>query len=226
MPEYLAPGVYVEETSFRSKSIEGVSTTTTGFVGPTAYGPVKDEPEILTSLGDFEQTYGKGNLLRFADDGSHLNNEDDQGGGLTWKPMTNYMWQAVRSFFDNGGSRLYVKRIYRGIPIKGQTDPEDPTQPKPDDGRASKNLSGAGAGDPVLRIQARHPGAAGGRTVKLTLSRGRSILSSAVNPTTGNAQTQARGLVDRDVVLLEQPGANPPQARSAMARLRALADGT
>src|SRR6267154_865071 len=26
MPEYLAPGVYVEETSFRSKSIEGVST--------------------------------------------------------------------------------------------------------------------------------------------------------------------------------------------------------
>ena len=44
MPEYLAPGVYVEETSFRSKSIEGVSTTTTGFVGPTRYGPVADEP--------------------------------------------------------------------------------------------------------------------------------------------------------------------------------------
>ena len=30
MPEYLAPGVYVEETSYRPKSIEGVSTTTTG----------------------------------------------------------------------------------------------------------------------------------------------------------------------------------------------------
>ena len=41
MPEYLAPGVYVEEVSFRSKSIEGVSTTTTGFVGPTRYGPTK-----------------------------------------------------------------------------------------------------------------------------------------------------------------------------------------
>ena len=40
MPEYLAPGVYVEETSFRAKSIEGVSTTTTAFVGPTRYGPV------------------------------------------------------------------------------------------------------------------------------------------------------------------------------------------
>ena len=30
MPEYLAPGVFVEETSFRAKTIEGVSTTTTG----------------------------------------------------------------------------------------------------------------------------------------------------------------------------------------------------
>ena len=39
MPEYLAPGVYVEEVSFRSKSIEGVSTTTTGFVGLARYGP-------------------------------------------------------------------------------------------------------------------------------------------------------------------------------------------
>ena len=29
MPEYLAPGVYVEETSFRAKSIEGVGTSTT-----------------------------------------------------------------------------------------------------------------------------------------------------------------------------------------------------
>ncbi len=35
MPEYLAPGVYVEEVSFRSKSIEGVATSTTGFAGMT-----------------------------------------------------------------------------------------------------------------------------------------------------------------------------------------------
>ena len=33
MPEYLAPGVYVEETAYRSKAIEGVSTGTRGFVG-------------------------------------------------------------------------------------------------------------------------------------------------------------------------------------------------
>jgi hypothetical protein len=31
VPEYLAPGVFVEETSYRSKAIEGVSTSTRGF---------------------------------------------------------------------------------------------------------------------------------------------------------------------------------------------------
>ena len=50
MPEYLAPGVFVEETSFRAKSIEGVSTTTTGFVGPTRYGPLDIEPEIIREV--------------------------------------------------------------------------------------------------------------------------------------------------------------------------------
>ena len=67
MPEYLAPGVYLEEVSFRSRSIEGVSTTTTGFIGPAAYGPLNLEPEIVTSLEEFERTYGGGARLRFRD---------------------------------------------------------------------------------------------------------------------------------------------------------------
>ncbi len=49
MPEYLAPGVYVEEVSFRAKSIEGLSTTTTGFVGPTRYGPVNLPLDVVTT---------------------------------------------------------------------------------------------------------------------------------------------------------------------------------
>ena len=40
MPEYLTPAVYVEETSFRSRSIEGVPTSTFGMAGVTEYGPV------------------------------------------------------------------------------------------------------------------------------------------------------------------------------------------
>ena len=38
MPEYLAPGVYVEETNYRSKSIEGVSTSTRGLLGSIRRG--------------------------------------------------------------------------------------------------------------------------------------------------------------------------------------------
>ena len=65
MPEYLAPGVYVEEVSFRSKSIEGVPTSTTGFAGLTRYGPVQygggpstTEPRLITSYTEFERVYG------------------------------------------------------------------------------------------------------------------------------------------------------------------------
>lgn len=91
MPEYLAPGVYVEETSFRAKSIEGVSTSTTGFVGPTRKGPASGTPEILTSFGDFERIYGGQDNLSYT---------------------TNYLAHAVYAYFDNGGSRLYVSRTF------------------------------------------------------------------------------------------------------------------
>src|SRR5262245_30288632 len=96
MPEYLAPGVYVEERSFRSKSIEGVSTTTTGFVGPTRYGPHDRVPDILTSLADFERVYGDREQLWFDGDSAATHH---------------FVWHAVRTFFENGGKRLYVVRL-------------------------------------------------------------------------------------------------------------------
>ena len=97
MPEYLAPAVYVEETSFRAKSIEGVSTSTTGFVGPTRKGPTSGTPELITSFGDFERIYGGFNNLSFS-------------GG----EVINYVANAVKNYFDNGGSRLFVARVGTG----------------------------------------------------------------------------------------------------------------
>ncbi|MCP5240471.1 MAG: phage tail sheath family protein [Zoogloeaceae bacterium] len=100
MPEYLAPGVYVEETSFRAKSIEGVGTSTTAFAGPTRKGPFRataddqEVPELLTSFGDFERIYG--GITDLALTGT--------------SPHTNYLAHAVRAFFNEGGSRLYVAR--------------------------------------------------------------------------------------------------------------------
>src|SRR5579872_6513506 len=96
MPEYLSPGVYVEEISFRAKSIEGLSTTTTGFVGPTRYGPVDLPLDIVTSIGEFERTYGDRQQMQF--EGS--------------SPTHNYMWHAARAFFENGGTRLYISRVF------------------------------------------------------------------------------------------------------------------
>jgi len=103
VPEYLAPGVYVEETSFRSKSIEGVGTSTTAFVGPTAFGPVGGTPELLTSFADFERIYGGVENLNF---------------GST--PTLNYIAHATRAYFNNGGARLYVVRVFNGS--GGQAD--------------------------------------------------------------------------------------------------------
>src|SRR6478609_3634062 len=100
MPEYLAPGVYVEEVSFRAKSIEGVSTTTTGFIGPARTGPTDMVPDVLTSLGDFERVYGDGQPLAFVDP------DDPSKTSL----MPNFLWQAARAFFAEGGKRLYVVR--------------------------------------------------------------------------------------------------------------------
>ncbi|MEX1020449.1 MAG: phage tail sheath subtilisin-like domain-containing protein [Litorilinea sp.] len=103
MPEYLAPGVYIEERSFRSKSIEGVSTSTTAFVGATRYGPTAGEPELMTSFNQFERIYGGLDPLVY--DGAEVHN---------------YLAHGVRAFFDNGGARLYIARAFT-LPDEGTT---------------------------------------------------------------------------------------------------------
>src|SRR5205085_2651061 len=106
MPEYLSPGVYVEEVSFRSKSIEGVSTSTAGFVGPASWGPVSGAPEVLTSLADYLNYYGGFDDLVFSADfsGTPANLAGTQ---------PNYLTPAVPSFFDEGGQRWYVSRVFK-----------------------------------------------------------------------------------------------------------------
>src|SRR5262245_2695668 len=146
MPEYLAPGVYVEEVSFRSKSIEGVSTTTTGFVGPTRYGPIDLEPEIITSLADFEMVYGDRQQLWFGTDDNDL------------QTLPNFTWHAVRAFFDNGGKRLYVSRVF--TPRNGS------------DGRAQALV---GSGDNAVTFKARFPGSSGKMQVRIAARLGQNV---------------------------------------------------
>jgi phage tail sheath protein FI len=84
MPEYLAPGVYVEEIELGTRPIEGVSTSTAGFLGPTERGPVT--PQLLTNFLQYTQLYG--DFL-----------------------ATSYLAYAVDGFFRNGGQRCFVGRI-------------------------------------------------------------------------------------------------------------------
>jgi len=178
MPEYLAPGVYVEETSFRAKSIEGVSTTTTGFVGPTRYGPLDIEPEIVTSLVEFERTYGGKERLHFVNGGD----PDDV------TPMDNYMWHAARAFFEEGGKRLYVSRVYT---------------PAVDE-EGSGYARGVLGGSPGLAVRARFPGRAGGARVTFTLNVGQNVLVDE-DPTAA-FRAGVRSLRNRDVVLIREAG--------------------
>lgn len=85
MPEYLAPGVFIEEIERGPKPIEGVATSTAAFLGETARGPVK--PRLITSYADYLRLFGN----VFADG--------------------KYMPYAVKAFFDNGGRRCYIVRI-------------------------------------------------------------------------------------------------------------------
>lgn len=95
-PEFSAPGVYLEETSFKAHSIEGVPTSTAAFTGPTLSTPATDsaEREPLRSFLEFEQQYGGLDDLQTA-----------QG------PVCNYMAHAARVFFDNGGQRLCIGHV-------------------------------------------------------------------------------------------------------------------
>jgi uncharacterized protein len=156
MPEYLAPGVYVEETSFRAKTIEGVSTSTAGFIGPTRTGPISGYPELLTSFADFARYYGSLEDLEF-------------GGKLT----TNYLAHGVRAFFVEGGKRCYVMRVFNA---GGAGDFAALEQC-----HAKSDLIAAGANQ--CRLIARFPGKDGNMRVTLRLGLGSNVINSITTGT-------------------------------------------
>ncbi len=92
MAEYLSPGVYVEEFESGSKPMEGVSTSTAGFIGLAERGPVEGVPQLVTNPADFHRMYG----------GYLSENEFGE---------YRYLAYAVEQFFLNGGSRCFVCRV-------------------------------------------------------------------------------------------------------------------
>jgi uncharacterized protein len=108
MPEYLSPGVYIEEVDAGPRPIAGVSTSTAGMVGVTVRGPVTGKPQLVTNFLEFQRTFG-GFLPEPSPALAATWERNAADGGRWWTFAL-----SVKGFFDNGGRRLYVKRVVSG----------------------------------------------------------------------------------------------------------------
>ena len=81
----------MEEYDSGASPMQGVSTSTAGFVGLAERGPVVGQPQLVTSFADYRRMYG-GYLSEAA------------CGTARFLPY------AVEQFFLNGGSRAYIMR--------------------------------------------------------------------------------------------------------------------
>lgn len=89
MPSSLTyPGVYIEEVPSGVRTITGVATSITAFIGRAARGPV-NEPVRVQSFAEFERIFG----------------------GL-WQSST--MSYAVSQFFQHGGRDALIVRVFNG----------------------------------------------------------------------------------------------------------------
>ena len=92
MAEYLSPGVYVEEFDSGPTPMQGVGTSTAGFIGVAERGPVVGSPVLVTGPADFTRKFG----------GYLHENEFGQ---------YRFLAHAVNHFFANGGSRAFIMRV-------------------------------------------------------------------------------------------------------------------
>jgi len=81
------PGVYIEEIPSGVRTITGVATSITAFIGRAKRGPV-NEAKTINSFADYERNYG----------------------GLDLNSSMSY---AVKDFYLNGGSQAIIGRLYR-----------------------------------------------------------------------------------------------------------------
>ena len=96
MPNYRAPGVYVEEVPGGTRPFGRVGTSSAGFVGLAPYkDAVKDVVVPIDNWTQFVKTF-----VGDATAGTHLST-------------------AVYGYFQNGGSRAYVVNIGAGGSLTG-----------------------------------------------------------------------------------------------------------
>lgn len=85
------PGVYIEEVPSGVRTITGVATSITAFIGRAARGPV-NEPITINNFGDFGRIFGG-----------------------VWAKST--LGFAVRDFFFNGGTQAIIVRLHKNATV-------------------------------------------------------------------------------------------------------------
>src|SRR5215472_13020459 len=105
MPEYLSPGVYIQEVDSGPRPIEGVGTACAAFVGLAPAGP-SNAPVLVTNWSQYVETFGA------LEDGGRRNPHLPGG----------YLSHAVHGYFLNGGGRCYVTRVAPAERTNGSRD--------------------------------------------------------------------------------------------------------
>jgi phage tail sheath protein FI len=131
------PGVYIQEIPSGVRTITGVATSITAFIGRAVKGPV-NEPTVISSFGQFQGTFG---------------------GLAQGYPMS----YAVQDFYMNGGSQAIIVRLFKvpaaAPPTPGAAPPPPAAAPPPpaaaSDGKATGKPTNT---DTKLSLEAASPG--------------------------------------------------------------------
>jgi Bacteriophage tail sheath protein len=195
MPNYLSPGVYVEEVEAGSRPIEGVGTAVAAFVGLAARGPA-NTPTLVTNWSQFTSTFGE-----FVE--------------------SSYLAHAVYGYFLNGGGACYVVRVGADgvVPAAAAELPSAADKGKPAF-RVAAIEAGSGGNDISVEVDA--PSEAGEGNFKLVVKQGGKTVETFDNLTAGRGKQNAATVVKSQskLIAIEEVGgslAAPATGSTALA---------
>ncbi len=181
MPNYLSPGVYVEEVEAGSRPIEGVGTAVAAFVGLAARGPA-NAPTLVTNWSQFTSTFGE-----FVE--------------------SSYLAHAVYGYFLNGGGACYVVRVGADgvMPAAAAELPSAADKAKPAF-RVAALEAGSAGNDISVEVEA--PSEAADGSFKLVVKQGGKPVETYDNLSTGRGKQNVATVVKAQskVIAIEEVG--------------------
>jgi len=148
------PGVYITEIPSGSRTVVGVATSITAFVGAASRGPA-DVPVTISSFADFERTFG--GLWRYSSLG-----------------------YAVRDFYQNGGGEALILRLVHEATTDETIEASAATATLGVDGLMTLAAIGPGTWGNALQVEVSYPSDADATDVALAQGVDKDALFSLV----------------------------------------------